>query len=86
MQAVSVLLHDPSGPTPLQRAVKLLGGQSSAARALGISQQRVWVWLNRSPQRVPAEFCTAIEKCTQGAIRARELRPDVFNFDVLGPL
>ena len=61
--------------TPIKTAVKLAGGQSALGKTLGVSQQRVWHWLHKL-QRVPAEYCVAIEKAT--GVSRHELRPDVF--------
>lgn len=47
------------------------------ARKLGIKQQNVSWWINKS-KKVPAERCAAIERATNGAVRKEDLRPDVF--------
>jgi DNA-binding transcriptional regulator YdaS (Cro superfamily) len=65
--------------TPLSRAVDLVGGQAALARLLNTRQQAVWNWLNRG-DRVPAEFCPAIERVTRErgqVITCEDLRPDV---------
>lgn len=70
---------------PIERAVRIVasenpdirGGQSKLARAIGVSQQRVWNWLHRD-QAVPARYCKDIEAATGGRVTAEELRPDVF--------
>ena len=62
---------------PLERAVKLAGGQSALAKALGVKQGHVWYWLNGA-KRVPAEHCAAIEEATGGAVKRFQLRPDLF--------
>lgn len=58
-----------------------MGGQAGLARAIGVQQQHVWNWINRSGN-VPAEHCPAIERATAGAVRCEDLRPDVA-WDVL---
>jgi len=63
--------------SPLARAIAIVGGQQALGDAIGCSQQRVWWWLHRSRQ-VPAEYCYPIERATNGAVTASELRPDVF--------
>lgn len=68
----------------LQRAIAILGGQSALARAVStpkrkILQPHVYKWLN-SPnpdQMPPAEYCPAIERATDGAVRCEELRDDI---------
>ncbi|WP_019558508.1 helix-turn-helix domain-containing protein [Thioalkalivibrio sp. ALE12] len=59
------------------KAAKQAGGQSALAKACGVKQQHVWNWIHRD-SRVPAERCMAIERATEGAVTARQLRPDVF--------
>lgn len=61
----------------LRKAVVLVGGQTALARKLGVNQQNVSWWLNKS-KKVPAERCAAIEAATGGAVTRYDLRPDVF--------
>ena len=61
----------------LHKAVILLGSQSALARAIRVKQQNIWSWLHIA-RKVPAEYCLAIEKATQGKVRREELRPDIF--------
>lgn len=61
--------------TALEKAIDLLGGMQAAARAIGVSPQRIFNWKQRG--RVPADACPAIEKATNGAVRCEDLRPDV---------
>ena len=60
----------------LNRAVELLGSKTALANALGLHPMAVTQWFNRN--RVPAERCRAIEEATGGAVKAADLRPDVF--------
>ena len=63
----------------LRRAIDLFGGQAGLAAILGLRQQNIWNWLNRSGS-VPAEFCPAIERASRDKgqpILCEELRPDV---------
>ncbi len=67
--------------TSIEQAVRLVGGQSALAKKLSfkhsnIKQQHVWKWVRAG--RVPAEYCNAIEKATNGAVTRYDLRPDVF--------
>jgi DNA-binding transcriptional regulator YdaS (Cro superfamily) len=66
------------GETPLEKAVRITGGQSQLARRIGgkVRQGYVWKWLRRG--YAPAEHALAIERATQGAVTRYELRPDVF--------
>jgi DNA-binding transcriptional regulator YdaS (Cro superfamily) len=64
--------------TPLEKAVRITGGQSQLARSLGgkVRQGYVWKWLRRGYP--PAEHAVAIERATRGAVTRYDLRPDVF--------
>jgi DNA-binding transcriptional regulator YdaS (Cro superfamily) len=63
----------------LQRAIRIVGGQTALARACGrgCKQQHVWNWLNRD-LKVPAEFVLAIEHATRGLVTRHQLRPDIY--------
>lgn len=61
--------------SPLQRAVEVLGGQAPLAVVIGVKQQNVWNWLNRSGA-VPPEHCASIERATDCTVTRRDLRPD----------
>lgn len=60
----------------LPRAVQILGGPSSAARALRVTPQAVFFWL-AGRRALSAEQCIAIERETAGAVTVEELRPDI---------
>lgn len=70
-----------------ERAIAILGGPSQAARVLNVKDHRhqtVQSWLKN---RVPAEYCPAIEEATRAIaveredasleVTCEELRPDV---------
>lgn len=74
-------------PSPLQRAVDLIGGQRATANVLNISQGMVWQWLNaRRP--LPPEHCWLIELATAergDTVTCEELAPGVvFQRDASG--
>ena len=48
----------------LKRAIELFGGQAGLAAAIGLKQQNIWNWVNRSGS-VPAEYCPAIERASR---------------------
>ncbi|WP_421883231.1 helix-turn-helix domain-containing protein [Methylibium sp.] len=78
--------NHPPEKVALRRAAELVGGQAALAAALGFStRQGVWPWFN-TDRRVPAEYCPAIERATDGAVRCEELRPDVEWAVVRGPV
>jgi DNA-binding transcriptional regulator YdaS (Cro superfamily) len=62
------------------KAISVLGGPVAAARLLNVKDHRyqtVQSWLSN---RVPAEYCPAIERETRllgTVVRCEELRPDV---------
>lgn len=64
----------------LERAIKIVDGQSALARAIGepIQQGHIWYWLREKDGQVPAEHCAAIERATDGKVSRHELRPDIF--------
>jgi DNA-binding transcriptional regulator YdaS (Cro superfamily) len=62
--------------SPVEKAVALIGGTNATARALGIKPPSVSRWLRN--QRVPAEWCLALEALTKGQVTRYELRPDIF--------
>lgn len=64
--------------TPLQKAVRLCGGQTELARRIGRSQQNVAYWLTDAVKGVPAECAAAIEDASNGAVTRHDLRPDIF--------
>lgn len=74
----------PMTQTPLQRAVKIVGGQSALARELArimgrpVPQQLVSYWLNAAKAGVPAEYVIPIETATHGEISREALRPDIY--------
>ena len=61
--------------TGLDMAIKIAGGQSALARALGVPRQVVHAWTVRGG-RVPPERCPEIEAAT--GVSCEALRPDVF--------
>jgi DNA-binding transcriptional regulator YdaS (Cro superfamily) len=59
----------------LNSAISILGSPAALAAAIGVSPQVVTNW--RARERVPAEYCPAIEKATKGAVTCESLRHDV---------
>lgn len=51
--------------------------QTAFAEKLGVSQGAVWQWLNGVTEISPKR-ARQIEKVTRGAVRAVDLRPDIF--------
>jgi DNA-binding transcriptional regulator YdaS (Cro superfamily) len=61
----------------LSRAIELAGGQSALAKAVGVKQQNVWSWVNRTG-KCPPEHVLAVEAATEGAVTRYQLRPDIY--------
>lgn len=62
--------------TPLHKAVEICGGQTSLARAIGVTRPYVYNWLSRSNGIPPPEYCVLIEKAVGGEVTRKELRPN----------
>lgn len=62
-------------PSPLDRAIALIGSQAKLAALLGVKQPCISAWKHRRGGRVPAAHCPAIERATDGAVRCEELSP-----------
>ena len=61
----------------LQKAVDIAGGQTRLAKLIGVSQPRLWNWLNRDLV-VPAEYVHPICSAVDNKVKPIELRPDIF--------
>lgn len=66
-----------TGIDALWAAKALLGSQDALAKAVGVSQPSVHGVLKKS-RPVPAEWCSKIEKATNGKITRHQLRPDLW--------
>jgi DNA-binding transcriptional regulator YdaS (Cro superfamily) len=62
----------------LAHAVGIAGSQGALGKQIGVTQQTIYNWLNRSKQGVPGEHCWKIERATGGKITREMLRPDIF--------
>lgn len=66
----------------ISRAVRIVGGQTAASRALGVSQPTVWDWVRKG--RITAEYAIPMEKATAQAgetVSRHDLRPDLYPID-----
>ena len=63
--------------TALEKAIAAVGTQAALAKALGVSPQHVWNWVNRDKE-IPAKQAIAIERATNGEVTRHELRPDLY--------
>lgn len=64
--------------TPLEKAIRICGGQSALADKIGKTQQHVSYW-RTAKNGVPPEHARAIEIATGGAVTRHDLRPDIFD-------
>lgn len=62
--------------TPIQTAVRLVGGQNELARRLGVRQSLVMYWIKTG--KTSPVHAVGIEKMTGGQVTRHDLRPDVF--------
>lgn len=65
-----------NGINAIKTAITCFEGQQGLAAATGYTQQAVSKWL--STGKVSAEAAKKIEKATGGAVKAADLRPDIF--------
>lgn len=59
----------------IEKAISGIGSQQILAKACGVSQQTVSLWLNGG--KMDVKYIPAIIKATEGKVRAEDLRPDV---------
>lgn len=69
----------------IQKAIKHFGTQQKLAAAIGVSQASIHKWL-AGGSRPTAENAMKIERATNSAILARELRPDIADLFVSSQL
>jgi DNA-binding transcriptional regulator YdaS (Cro superfamily) len=62
----------------LERLIEYAGSKARLAESLGVSRQIVYYWLKRG--RISAGCALDVERITNGAFKAAELRPDVVNW------
>jgi DNA-binding transcriptional regulator YdaS (Cro superfamily) len=60
--------------SPVEKAFRIVGGQSAMASRLGISREAVRKW----KRQVPAERVLEIEHATDGQVSRHDLRPDIY--------
>ncbi len=75
-------MNDPKSPQQLAlaRAIAILGGPVAAARVLGVKDERYQTVQSWLANRVPSDYCPAIERETRAAgetVLCEELRPDI---------
>jgi len=61
----------------LLKAVEIAGGQAALAKAINVSQPRIWNWLNRD-HTIPAQYVIPICEAINFRLSPADLRPDVF--------
>lgn len=67
-------MADNASPADIKaKAIRLAGGRSALADAIGIKPQAVSQW-----KRIPAERIGAVSRATNGEMSPADLRPDLF--------
>jgi len=66
----------------LERAIKLAGGQSKLARAIGYTQNAIWK--AKDSGRISADLAIRIELATGGRVTREQLAPHKFNPQKIG--
>lgn len=59
----------------IEKAVEIVGSQTSLAEKLGVKQAHVWNWL-RKHKRAPAKYIRQISKATNGTVTESDLLKD----------
>lgn len=59
----------------IEKAVKLIGGQTKLGKELGVSQGSVWDWINKFGQ-APAKYIPRISELTNGEVSVNDLLAD----------
>jgi len=67
--------------TALDKAIEIVGSQTSLASKLGVSPQAVQQWVIK--KKPPASRVLQIEKAVNGEVTRSELRPDLYPPDAL---
>ncbi|WP_082060807.1 transcriptional regulator [Pseudomonas abietaniphila] len=70
----------PKKERPVEKVVRLAGGQAELARRCNTSQPRIWQCLHRN-QRVPADLVIPFERAVGRQVTRHELRPDLYPED-----
>jgi len=62
----------------MEKAVLFFGGTGAISKILKANHSNVSQWLYGT-RTVPVKHAVKIEKLTKGAIKAKEIRPDIFD-------
>lgn len=62
--------------TIVSKAIEAAGGATALSAALGVSVQVVSMWKKRN--KIPPEYCIAVERAGRAKVTRYEMRPDVF--------
>lgn len=65
--------------THIEKAIKIVGDQSTLADAADVSQTAIWKLLHGKTKRISGEIAVAIHKATNGEVSKYEMRPDLFS-------
>lgn len=67
----------------IRKAIDLVGGPTSMARALGVKQATVSNWLLSYRGQVSSRYAIAVEIATGGEVTRHQLRPDLYPEEVV---
>ena len=65
----------------LYKAVNVIGGVVLLSKKLGVTYTSISKWLH-SDIKIPIKHAIAIEKLTKGKVSAKDLRPDIYKYDI----
>lgn len=61
----------------IKKAIDLAGSQVELAKRLGVSQPRVWNWLNRD-KSIPIEYVIPICEAVENQLSPQDFYPNIF--------
>jgi len=64
--------------SPLQKAIRIAGGQDKLGKRFGKGQYLVSTWVVRNGGRVSADFVLKVSEAVEWQVTPHELRPDLY--------
>lgn len=66
-----------NSPSPIDKAVAIVGSPAAVAALLGVTTQAVWLW-RKGQARIRPAYAMALAEATEWVVTPHELRPDVY--------